>query len=484
MRAPFPPFAWKTLPRGLTTADRRGLAAGLGALLRFQRTLGGWRTPQRAPDATPFVSLYAGGRLCGCYGCGEGGPGERLARAFLRALDDGRFGGVQARERADVTAQVSYVRRATLVNPDTVADELELGMDGVAIVREGGHGTLLLPEVARDERIGGREVVRRLALKAGLGPDGLAGQAVYRLETERVVVRPGGPFRGEDARGLPAALGWLASLVAADGRVTFAVDPRARTRSAVGVMHHARASVVAHALAEHGTTGAHRAAARRARAKLLADARKAVGGGAVEGWPTDPAQVAGTLALLVRGGVPVSDALRTFVTAHDVTSSAWHCAQVVAILGHEAPEPLWSACLADLDIHPWAPWTLLAADARRDRAVRERVARALASGLRDHSPHRGAGIISEIPEVALTALAVEALARHPASWARSAVRRARSFLAGTQLAGDRLYGALDARLATGAFPVSPVADWLRCDVTAHAVLALGPDATWRSRSAG
>ena len=92
--------------------------------------------------------------------------------------------------------------------------------------------------------------------------------------------------------------------------------------------------------------------------------------------------------------------------------------------------------------------------------------------LRSPSPRRR--YITAIPEVALTALAVEALSRHPAPWSRAAATRARAFIARTQLVGDRVYGALDPSLAWGAFPVSPVADWLRGDVTAHAVLALAP----------
>ena len=480
MTAPFPPFAWKTLGHSLTGAERRAVSTTVTSLLRFQRTLAGWRAPGPAPDATPFVSLYARGRLCGCYGSGEGKPGERVARAFLRALDDGRFGGVRPGERDEVAAQVSYVRRATLVNPETLADELELGVHGVAVVREGGTGTLLLPQVARDERVGAAELVRRLALKAGLGGEGLAGQAVYRIETESVIVRPAMGAHEKraadrDAAGqdrVAAAVAWLASLVRGDGSVTFAVNARARTSTSVGVMHHGRSAVVAHALADHGTTSVHAGAARRVRARLLADARAALAGGHVEGWPDDPSQIGGTLALLVRGGVPVQGELLAFVRAKDVTRSPWHCAQVVAVLGDDAPEPLWRACLADLEVHPWAPWTLLAADARGDRGVRERAARGLAGGLRAHPPHRGAGTITEVPEVALTSLAVEALARQPSPFARAAVKRARDFILRTQLVGDRVYAALDPRLASGAFPASVISDWLRCDVTAHAVLAL------------
>jgi hypothetical protein len=56
------------------------------------------------------------------------------------------------------------------------------------------------------------------------------------------------------------------------------------------------------------------------------------------------------------------------------------------------------------------------------------------------------------------------------------VTRARAFIPRTQLVGDRIYGALDPSLAGGAFPVSPVVDWLRGDVTGHAILALGAEA--------
>ena len=469
MRSPFPPFGWKTLRRASTAAEREALASAVRGMLRFQRTLTKWGAPRVAPDATPFVSLYADGRLRGCYGSSEGPPGERLARAFLRAMDDGRFGGVRPDERDRIVAQVSYVRRARLVNPATAADELELGVHGVAVVPEGRPPVLLLPHVARDERVGAGELLRRLSRKAGLGDDGLGDQGLYLLETEDIVVRI--EPRSPPQKGLDAARGWLASLVERDGRVTFAVDPRARTKTAVGVMHHARASVVAHALGE-GSASAHRSVADRARRRLLSDARAALAGTAVEGWPEDAAQAAGTLALLIRAGVPVRRELLGVLATNDITRSPWHCAQVVAALGTEAPQALWSACVSDLDAHPWAPWTLLGADARGDLVTRERAARALVIGLRADAPHRGAGTITAIPEVALTALAVEALSTHGASWSRAATKRARSFIARMQLVGDRVYGALDPTMAWGAFPASPVMDWLRGDVTGHAVLAL------------
>ena len=135
-RHPFPPFAWRVLRRPLGDQERADLARGLRDLLRFQVTLDGFRPLRGAPDATPFVSLYASGRLCGCQGSDEGGPGERLTRAFLRALHDGRFAPVSPGERAALAAQISYVRAPRLLNPDTAAEEIEMGTHGVALVGE------------------------------------------------------------------------------------------------------------------------------------------------------------------------------------------------------------------------------------------------------------------------------------------------------------------------------------------------------------
>jgi AMMECR1 domain-containing protein len=440
------------------------------SLLRFQRTLAKWSIPKRAPDATPFVSIYADGSLRGCFGSDEGPPGERLARAFFSALHDTRFGGVRSRERDRIAVQVSFVRDARLINPEGAADAIELGVHGVAVVPEGRPAVCLLPHVARDERVGAVELLRRLSRKAGLGDDGLAEHALYLFETDDVVVR-GEHDRGDasDLEGVDAGRAWLASLVDRDGAVTFAIDPRGRKTTAVGEMHHARVAVVLQALE---IDDAHRVVAARVHRRLLADVRGALRGESIAGWPTDDGRVAGTLALAVRAKVPLEGELRAFIASHDVARAPWHAAQVVAALGRDAPESVWRACVADLDVHPWAPWTAIAAHARGDRSTHDRAARALCDGIRRDAPHEGAGTITAIPEIALTALAVEALAAHPAGWARSAARRARDFVARTQLVGDRVYAALDPSLATGAFPASLVADGLRCDITAHAVLAL------------
>jgi hypothetical protein len=108
--SPFPPFAWKTLDRPLVARERAALERSLRGLLRFQHALDRWPAVRGAPDATPFVSLYAKGTLRGCYGSGEGAPNERLARAFLHAQDDDRFGGVASTERERRSRRRSRIR--------------------------------------------------------------------------------------------------------------------------------------------------------------------------------------------------------------------------------------------------------------------------------------------------------------------------------------------------------------------------------------
>jgi AMMECR1 domain-containing protein len=467
--SPFPPFAWRTLRGPLDATARAAAARALEGLLCFQHTLEAWPAIAGVPDATPFVSLYAAGRLRGCYGCGEGGPPERLARAFLHAQADDRFGGIAPGEREALVAQVSYPRAARLVNPGSVEDEIEAGTHGVALVRDRAQPVLLLPHVARDEGFGARELLAALRRKAGLAGDDYGGGGIYVFETEDVVAGASAERPARTPEALAAA--WLASLIGADGRVAFAIDAKARLRIETGPMATGRAAVVVQALAAQGS---HAAVAERARLWLASAMRAAFRGEHVEGWPDDPAAVAGTLALGVLAGVAMKGELVAFARERtsDVARAPWHAAQVVAAVGREAPRELWAACVDDLAERPWAPWTAIAASARGDRDVLAPAARAIADVLRTAPPHRGGASVTPIPEVALTAVSVEALAHHRAPWARAAAERGRAFLRAMQLDGSRLYGALDAGLARGAFPASPVADVLRGDITGHALLAL------------
>jgi hypothetical protein len=250
--------------------------------------------------------------------------------------------------------------------------------------------------------------------------------------------------------------------------VTFAVNPRTGERTPHGEMHHGRVAVAVDALDRHG---GHGKAVARARTRLASDAAAAMRGAAVDAWPSKRDVVAGTLALLCLGGVDVRRELLAWLEAHpEIAASAWHAAQAVAALGSLAPGPLWDACVRDLETRPWAPWTAIAARARGDAAVLARCAPALVASIRDAPPHEGGCSARPVPETALTAVTVEALAPLPA--ARPAVRRARAFLRAWQIPDDPPAPLLpDA--AAGAFPASPVVESLRVDVTGHALLALG-----------
>jgi hypothetical protein len=158
------------------------------------------------------------------------------------------------------------------------------------------------------------------------------------------------------------------------------------------------------------------------------------------------------------------------VSVANVAAVSWHAAQVVAALGADAPREIWDICVRDLDQQPWAPWTAIAARARGDRATLARATRTLASSIPHRGPHAGGAAVGAVPEVALTALVAEALSGSPHA---AALRAARGFLRRAQIHATRR-GALDPSLSHGAFPLSPVADGLRCDVTAHALLALLP----------
>jgi AMMECR1 domain-containing protein len=468
-RRPWPPFVWKPLRQRLGEDTRAELVASVRGLLRFQETLTGWRPVRSAPDATPFVSLYAKGQLRGCYGCADGPPAERLVRAFFRAAYDGRFAALSPEERGSIDAQVSYPRRPLRLDPETAADEIEVGTQGVAFVRDRAPAVIVLPHVARDERLGPRELLAALLRKARSSADALRDGALYAFETEDVVVSRASAARYPRSSGTDAAADWLATLVDAEGAVTFAVDSRSRRPVPFGEMHHGRAAVVVQALAAHGE---HRSLVARARRRLAADIRAGLGGAQIEGWPDNPELVAGTIALAILAGVPLASELLAFIGGRHRPRVAWHAAQVVAALGRRAPDDLWALCIADLDRRPFAPWTLIAADARGDRVVSLRVARVVADGLRVARPHRGGASLTLLPETALTALCVEALARHPAPWCRAAVVRGREFLARRQLLGPLIPAALDPRLAHGAFAASPAVDLLRCDITAHALLAM------------
>jgi AMMECR1 domain-containing protein len=462
---------WRTLGALLSERQRQNVAAALRGLLSWQRNLRAWTVPASVPDATPFVALYAHGRLRGCCGSDEGSPGERLARGFLRALTDTRFGGIASAERASLVAEVSYVTSVRARTFDRLMADLEPGTHGVGLLSEQGAPVVLLPGVARDGGLTSGQLLDALARKAGLADaEQLRRLETFLFETDVVVCRKGGPrTRAREAPDRAAT--WLARLVSAEGDVLFAVDGRTGLSQKVGPMHHGRSAAVLQALGRHG--GYAREVA-RGRSRLECDIRNALAGQASPGWPTDPFRVAGTLGLAVLAGANVEAELAQVARENsDVARAPWHAAQVVAALGRKAPASLWQACVASLEREPWAPWTVLAARARGDGAVIERAEPALVSSIRKFSPHVGgvsAHAATGVPEIAITALTAEALAASPDRAARAAVARARAFLQRWQIT-ERGPGCA-AVTAFGAFPASPVSMLLRGDMTGHALTAL------------
>jgi hypothetical protein len=317
----------------------------------------------------------------------------------------------------------------------------------------------------------------RLARKAGLtGPAELAAHQLFVFRTENVVIRESRaqPRHSRLAAAAPTdrAAAWLSRLVDAQGEALFAIDARTGARTQSGTLHHGRTAMVVRALLAHGGFPT---AAARAKARLAEDLRRALRGGDVPGWPAASDQIAGTLALASLAGVDMRAELRAFLDAHaEVAASPWHAAQCVAALGPAAPGALWRACVDDLGVRPWAPWTVLAARAVRDGETLGRSVAALVAALRAGGTFAGGAGVTAVPELALTAITVEALAGLPTREARAGCRRGRGFLRRWQMSADRAPASVDLTVAAGAFPASPVSLHLRGDITAHALLALLP----------
>jgi hypothetical protein len=210
---------------------------------------------------------------------------------------------------------------------------------------------------------------------------------------------------------------------------------------------------------------------KRGRAWIEGEVSRALRADATEGWPDDPSVVAGTLAFACQAGIDLVGELRAHAERAELASNVWHAAQVVCALGRRSPPALFRACVADLERRPWAPWTALAARELGDAKVIARCERALSDALRSSPPHQGGAAVTGVPEIALTAVSIEALAGLSSKSARNAVARGQAFLRRWQM-GSNASASLELKACRGAFPASPVASLLRCDVTGHALLAL------------
>jgi AMMECR1 domain-containing protein len=411
--------------------------------------------------ATPFVSIYERGRLIGCVGH------ARLREALRVARVDPRFGGARGEEK-EHTIQVSFLARPRVMAAHEALAALEVSRHGLVALDAGRAGAVLLPCVARDGMLGPRGMLDALANKAGK-KDRTELERVALVESERFVFRAAASSVRPARSRIDGAARWLAQRVGADGAIDHGVDARSGRTHRTGPFHLGRAAVVVRALAAHG---GHARATQRARA-WLTEALHAALAGDGDGLPRAPAERAGSLALAVLSDLPFRDDLAALARASAALLAAapWHAAQVASALGRESPAAVVRAALAPIDAGVWAPWSALAADALgdRDRArrARDRIAASIATG----APHAGGAQTAEVPEAALTALSVEALALSAAH--RSDALRALAFVRGLAFHDEADVPApLDPALALGAVPLAPHADFLRSDVTGHAVLAL------------
>lgn len=414
-----------------------------------------------ALPATPFVSIYERGRLVGCVGHDDLGSALRVARS------DPRFGGFRG-DPADATVQVSILHRARPVPRARLARTLEVGTHGLVATKEDGNEVVLLPDVAADSQLGPQGMLDALVRKAGARSiDALS--AIRLVTSERLVFRTMPPAVGVSTIARNAAR-WLAARVADDGAIDFGVDARSGRVHRTGPFHLGRSAVV---LAALKTQRGHRDEVQRAQRALEVSIEAGLAGEG-DGMPRDPAEQAGTLALARLAGVVGLDArLVALARTHAarIAEVPWFAAEVVAAIGGRAPEVVRAAALAPITRGEWAPWSVLAADALGERSLARSGRARVAGAIPARGPHAGGVRPKDVPEVALTALAVEVLARtgdHEA-----AVTRAVAFLERMAYTSpDATPAPLDPRLAFGAFPLAPHADFLRADVTAHALLAL------------
>lgn len=456
-----------SLEQPLNHEQRSALQGELTALLAWQRDLQRWTAPSvpaSLAPAMPIVSLYAGATLCGCFAWGSGPGQQRVARAFLAALGDARFPSISDEQRARLVAQVAYPLRARRIDPSQVTREFAPGVHGLALLHEERGAVILVPDVARDLRLNTDSFVRVLEEKAGLSRAGWSEHELYAFETERVVARAHEPSRQRE-QPLLGALQWLAQQVESDGRVRFGSDAKTGAAEFSGFLRHARSASVVQALALDSRFDD---VTERARAWLGSELERAQSGNAIGDWPSEVAHRAATFSLCCLAGVDARAPLRGLALEPALLGAPWHAAQAVAALGSEAPPELWQACIAALEVEPFAPWTAIAAHRRGDSATFERAIRALITQVPLGDDF---GFVGEPAPAGLT---IEALSLATDSDARAAQQASLELLRRCQLWSDN-DPAENSAWIHGAFPLIRNEAFLRCDATAHAAIALASE---------
>lgn len=122
-------------------------------------------------------------RLRGCIGALE--PDEPLYRNVIQnasraAFDDPRFAAVEARELAGLSIEISAL---TPLEPLDAPEAIVPGRDGVEL-QKGSFHAVFLPQVATEQGWDTETLLRHLAQKAGLPPDGWRDAKLWVFQAE------------------------------------------------------------------------------------------------------------------------------------------------------------------------------------------------------------------------------------------------------------------------------------------------------------
>jgi AmmeMemoRadiSam system protein A len=159
----------------LTDEEKRELLRIARATLREYTRTG--RIPPGRPhrssllaEAGAFVTLRVGGNLRGCIGTqAEDSPLYRTVQemAVAAASRDPRFSPVTSEEVEDLTIEVSVLGGRERID---TAEQIEIGVHGIAVAHDGRRG-LLLPQVASENEWDSETFLARACVKAGLPAD-------------------------------------------------------------------------------------------------------------------------------------------------------------------------------------------------------------------------------------------------------------------------------------------------------------------------
>jgi AmmeMemoRadiSam system protein A len=148
-------------------------------------------TPALASESGLFVTLTEktldrNSPLRGCVGTMRGTRPlylEVAETAVSAAFDDPRFPPLDRAELARIVVGISVLSQT---RPLGDWREIEIGVDGVQLVRESNR-SVFLPQVAVDQRWDREQLLEQLALKAGLDARGWRDAQLFTFRTESFV---------------------------------------------------------------------------------------------------------------------------------------------------------------------------------------------------------------------------------------------------------------------------------------------------------